>query len=131
MLFSGYLLWGRTHYRALAAASFLALLGCHRKAPCLLSTDKPWVAVGAGCVPLLSRGVFSDESVKVELSLEGFVLGLLEVDWNDFIHEAFEIVYLEGFPTVYPRNNFGIALVLVYGFEHLVELPGKGQLGGG
>jgi len=82
-------------------------------------------------VPLLSRGVFSDESIKVELSLEGLVLGLLEIDWDDFIHEAFEIVDLEGLPTVYPRNDFGIGLVLVDGFEHLVELPGKGQLRGG
>lgn len=49
----------------LAATSFFALFRCHGKAPCFLSTDKPWVAVRTGCVPILPRVRFSDEPIKV------------------------------------------------------------------
>lgn len=78
---------------------------------------------------LFPRGRFSCESVKVELALEGLVLGLFEVCRNDFVYESFEIVDLEGLPVVNPRNNIGIDLVFVNCLEHLVEFPGKRELG--
>ncbi len=95
-------LWRVSENRTLAATSLLALLGCHGEAPCLLSSDKSWVAVGTGCVALLSCGIFSDESIKVELTLERLVLGLLKVGWDDFFHETFQIVDFEGLAIVDP-----------------------------
>lgn len=95
-------LWRISKNRTLAATSLLALLGGHGEAPCLLSSDKSWVAVGAWCVALLSRGIFSDESIKVELTLEGLVLRLLKVGGDDFFHETFQIVDLEGLSIVDP-----------------------------
>lgn len=122
--------WGRSKNWALATTSLLALLGSHRKAPCLLATDKSWVAVGTRCVALLSGGIFSNESIKVELALERLVLGLLKVCWDNFFNKAFEIMDFEGLAIVDPRNDFGVGLVLVNSLEHLVEFPSKGQLGG-
>jgi len=125
------LLWRISKNRTLTAASLLALLGGHGEAPCLLPTDKSRVAVGSGCVALFPCRILSNESIKVELTLEGLVLGLLKVSWYNFVHESFQIVDLEGLAVVDPRNDFGIGFTLVDSLKHLVEFPCKGKLGRG
>ena len=51
------------------------------------------------------------ESIKVQLSLEGFVLGVAIVPRQDFLTESLDIEYSEGIPIAYPSDYGGVFLV--------------------
>ena len=65
-------------------------------------------------------------SVNIELSLEGFELGLGKVRLHDGIGETLLIMHIEGSAARLPRDNAGEPLAFCV-FQHGVKLGRKGH----
>lgn len=78
-----------------------------------IQTKLNWEVVGTFKLTFIDTLVDSLESIKMELSLEGFERLLLESTRNDGFNEPAWIVYLEVLSIGQPRNN-GTIVFLVY-----------------
>jgi hypothetical protein len=67
-----------------------------------------WFAADERLVPVPTLPYAFGDSLKapnIQLSQEGFVLGLLEIEWHNLADEGFLVVYFEGVAIGEPRNN--------------------------
>ena len=64
------------------------------------------------------------EAVRYQLPREGSVLGLFEVSWKNFLHEAGLVVHHEG-PAVRSPSNDIIKVIFLRILQHSVQSFGK------
>jgi hypothetical protein len=100
--------------RSCAPFSFLpgtlAPLTSHITAQLSLLPDKVLVVVSAE-VQRLPVSSYSLKAIDVQLSCEGFVLGLSEVSWHNVDREILELEDTESSSVWLPRNNIFCAFV--------------------
>lgn len=106
----------------LACCSHESLAG-HSHTHEFIASDKTTVVVTAFVQPLVD----STKAVKMDLTLEGPVLCLLEISWHDCLGKYAWLVDTKGLSVGLPRNNI-LRFTVGHIFKHVVELDRKREL---
>ncbi len=72
----------------------------------------------------IHASTYSAKSIEIELTAEGFVLGLVEVEGHDLFDELVRVVHFECGAVLNPRHNV-IQTIFLGVCKHPVKLGGE------